>query len=227
MQSKSFLGLALTALAAGAMAQNGTDSSTTDTAQPTTTVSLSPYQVRTSPISTATHINPIANPPPPQISVLQSEELSYATGTVLASLISVLQTEIPSSVFNEYTSVGFASLSAEFGSSFTAEPWFSDIDHVHTEVQNELQTLIYGVLNITANTTTVFATPTTGAATVTQANYTTSRFSSFSSATATPPSAVSASGPASTSSQAAAAMVTGGAKAVFGLAAAGLVGALL
>ena len=38
---------------------------------------------------------------------------------------------------------------------------------------------------------------------------------------------MSASGPTSTSSSAAGAVVTGGAKAVFGLAAAGLVGALL
>ncbi|MCJ1357687.1 MAG: hypothetical protein MMC33_007683 [Icmadophila ericetorum] len=214
MQYRSSLRVVLAALAVGAMAQNATDSGSaptdsgsaaTESSAATTTVSLSPIQITS----------------------LEVAEESYATGTVLASLISALETEIPKSIFTEYTAIGFDSLSAAYGSSFTAQSWFSDIDHVHTEVQNELQSIIIGVLNITANTTTTFVTPTTGAATVTQANFTTTASSTFSSATATPPSVVSAAATTTTASKAAAAMVTGGAKAVFGLAAAGLMGALL
>ena len=64
------------------------------------------------------------------------------TGSAIASLISALATEVPSSLLELYTNVGFESLSALYGSSFTGQTWFSDFNHVHTEVQNELQTLI-------------------------------------------------------------------------------------
>ena len=74
----------------------------------------------------------------------------------------MLATEVPSSLLDLYTRIGFASLSALYGSSFTAQTWFSDFNHVHTEVQNELQTLTQQVLSFVADAPTSLQLPITG-----------------------------------------------------------------